>query len=65
MAFNDHPFADHTAPPLTTVRMPNLRMGQEAVRMLLDALDGVPVGDLVVPDAPELVVRESTAPPRD
>jgi len=65
VAFNDHPFADHTAPPLTTVRMPNLRMGQEAVRMLLHALDGVPVGDLVVPDAPELVARESTAPPRD
>ena len=65
VAFNDHPFADHTAPPLTTVRMPNLRMGQEAVRMLLDALDGVPVRDLVVADAPELVARESTAPPRD
>lgn len=44
VAFNDHPFADHTAPPLTTVRMPNLRMGQEAVQMLLHALDGVPVG---------------------
>jgi len=40
-------------------------MGQEAVRMLLDALQGVPVGDLVVPDAPQLVVRQSTAPPRD
>jgi len=65
VAFNDHPFADHTAPPLTTVRMPNLRMGQEAVRMLLDALQGVPVSDLVVPDAPQLVVRQSTAPPRD
>ncbi|MFN8619142.1 MAG: LacI family DNA-binding transcriptional regulator [Chloroflexota bacterium] len=64
VAFNDHPFADHTAPPLTTVRMPNLRMGQEAVRMLLDALDGVPVSDLVVDDAPALVVRGSTAPPR-
>jgi len=65
VAFNDHPFADHTAPPLTTVRMPNQRMGQEAVRMLLDALEGVPVGDLMVPDAPELVARESTASPRD
>ena len=64
VAFNDHPFADHTAPALTTVRMPNARMGQQAVRMLLDALDGVPVGDLIVDDAPQLVVRESTAPPR-
>ena len=41
IAFNDHPFAQHTAPPLTTVRMPNFRMGQEAVRMLLGALAGV------------------------
>jgi LacI family transcriptional regulator len=63
IAFNDHPFADHTAPPLTTVRMANLRMGQEAVRMLLDALDGVPVGDLMVGDPPEVVVRASTGPP--
>jgi LacI family transcriptional regulator len=65
VAFNDHPFADHTVPALTTIRMPNRRMGQEAVRMLLDALDGVPVSDLVVDDPPELVARDSTAPPRD
>jgi DNA-binding LacI/PurR family transcriptional regulator len=63
IAFNDHPLADHTAPPLTTVRMPNHRMGQEAVRMLLDALAGIPVGDLVIDDAPEVVIRRSTAPP--
>lgn len=64
VAFNDHPFANFTAPALTTVRMPNARMGQQAVRMLLDALEGVPVGDLVVDDPPMLVIRESTAPPR-
>lgn len=63
VAFNDHPFADHTAPPLTTVRMPNRRMGEEAVRMLVAALQGAPVGDVVVPEPPELVTRRSTAPP--
>lgn len=63
VAFNDHPFAEHTAPPLTTVRMPNERMGEEAVRLLIDALDGAPVGDVVIDDAPELIVRRSTAPP--
>lgn len=63
VAFNDHPFAAHTAPALTTVRMPNERMGEEAVRMLLDAIAGVPPRDLMIEDAPELVVRESTAPP--
>mgnify|MGYP003346564478 FL=1 len=64
VAFNDHPFADHTAPPLTTVRMPSRRMGEEAVRLLIDALEGEPVGDVMIPDAPELVVRRSTAAPR-
>lgn len=63
VAFNDHPFAAHTAPPLTTVRMPNVRMGEEAVRMLLDAMAGEPVRDLVIDEPPELVVRSSTAPP--
>jgi len=64
VAFNDHPFAAHTAPPLTTVRMPNVRMGEEAVGMLLAAMAGEPARDLVIGDAPELVVRESTAGPR-
>ena len=63
IAFNDHPIADHLAPPLTTVRMPNLTMGREAVHMLLDALDGRPVRDLVVDEAPEIVIRASTAKP--
>lgn len=64
IAFNDHPFAAHTAPPLTTVRMPNVRMGREAVGMLLAAMAGEPVRDLVIDDPPELVVRASTATPR-
>ena len=64
VAFNDHPFAAHTAPPLTTVRMPNVRMGEEAVGMLLAAMEGEPVRDIVIDDAPELVIRASTAHPR-
>jgi LacI family transcriptional regulator len=64
VTFNDHPFAAHTAPPLTAVRMPNFRMGQEAVRMLLDAFAGEPVRDLVIDDAPEIIVRASTGAPR-
>jgi LacI family transcriptional regulator len=65
VAFNDHPLAAHTAPPLTAVRMPNYRMGKEAVRMLLTELDGSPVGDVMIGDAPELIVRASTGPPAD
>ena len=64
VTFNDHPFAAHTAPPLTTVRMPNFKMGQEAVRMLLEAFAGKPVEDLMIDDAPEIIARASTAPPR-
>ena len=62
VAFNDHPFAAHTAPPLTTVRMPNVRMGEQAVGMLLAAMGGEPVRDIVIDDAPELVIRASTCP---
>jgi DNA-binding LacI/PurR family transcriptional regulator len=51
------------SPPLTTIRMPNHRMGTEAVRMLLDAVDGKPVHDLMVDDKPEIVIRASTASP--
>jgi LacI family transcriptional regulator len=55
--------AAHIAPPLTTVRMPLTRMGEVATHMLLGALAGEKVTDVVLPDAPELVVRASTAPP--
>jgi LacI family transcriptional regulator len=63
IAFNDHPIADHLAPPLTTVRMPNLTMGRVAVRMLLEALEGEPVRDLMIDEAPEVIIRASTARP--
>jgi LacI family transcriptional regulator len=56
--------AAHTAPPLTTVDMPVTRMGEVAARMLLRAVAGEPVSDIVVADEPRLVVRASTAPPR-
>lgn len=63
IAFNDHPVAEHLAPPLTTVRMPALAMGQESVRMLLAAVEGRPVRDLMIEDDPEVIVRASTAAP--
>jgi len=61
IAFNDHPLAAHLSPPLTTIRMANYRMGQEAVRMLLGAVDGEGVHDVMLDDPPEIVVRASTA----
>ena len=65
IAFNDHPLAAHMSPPLTTIRMANYRMGKEAVLMLLRAVDGEPVHDLMLEDEAEVVIRESTAPPRN
>jgi LacI family transcriptional regulator len=62
-AFNDHDIAEDTTPPLTTVRLPNVRMGREAMRMAIRAADGAPRSDLMITEPLELVVRESTAPP--
>jgi LacI family transcriptional regulator len=56
--------AAHTAPPLTTVDMPVTRMGEVATHMLLKAVAGEPVANIVLPDEPRLVIRASTAPPR-
>jgi LacI family transcriptional regulator len=64
IAFNDHELAGYLDPPLTTVRMPNFRMGQAAVRMLVAAINEEPVGDVMIEDPPEVVVRESTQPPQ-
>lgn len=60
IAFNDHELAAHLDPPLTTVRMPNAKMGQEAVAMLLRAVEGEPVEDRVIEEPPVVIVRGST-----
>ena len=56
--------ADCTVPPLTTMALPHVRMGEEAVAMAIAAA----AGDVVEPRRRalpcELLVRESTAPPR-
>ncbi|MER6119897.1 LacI family DNA-binding transcriptional regulator [Streptomyces sp. NPDC001743] len=59
VGFDDIPMAEHTEPPLTTVRQPTRQMGEAAARMLLSHLGGTPVPDapLVLPT--ELVVRHS------
>jgi LacI family transcriptional regulator len=64
VGFNDMPFADRFAPPLTTVRIPHYEIGVAAAQLLLDILNGAHDGpeDVVLPV--ELVVRGSTVPPR-
>lgn len=63
VGFHDVPLAPYLAPPLTTVRMPLIELGSQAVDALLAMIDGQQVGDIVVATPPELVVRGSCAAP--
>jgi LacI family transcriptional regulator len=63
IAFGDHESANDTAPPLTTVRLPNVQMGREAVRMTIRAAAGLPLSNAMIDDPIELVDRGSTGPP--
>ncbi|MEV5203265.1 LacI family DNA-binding transcriptional regulator [Streptomyces sp. NPDC053720] len=59
VGFDDIPMAEHTEPPLTTVRQPTRRMGETAARLLLSHLGGRPVPEAPVVLPTELVVRHS------
>src|SRR5207302_8231419 len=60
---DDLPVAAHLHPPLTTVAMPLYELGTAAVDALVATIEGSPVGDIVVPTEPRLVLRRSTAGP--
>lgn len=62
VGYDDVETARYVTPPLTTVHQPKLRLGEIAMQMLLDLLEGRFVQNQVLPT--ELVVRASTAPPR-
>lgn len=57
---DDIGIAAYLAPPLTSVRVPFTRVGQEAMRVLLDMIEGGGATPLNVTLPVELVVREST-----
>lgn len=65
IGFNDMPFAADFSPPLTTVHVPHLQMGAECARLLLEGIDAGQqrAGTTTLPVS--LIVRESTAPPRN
>jgi LacI family transcriptional regulator, galactose operon repressor len=64
VGFDDLPEARWAAPPLTTVRQPLVEMGVMAARTLLRVGRGERIESPRVELATELVVRDSTAPPR-
>lgn len=59
ITMEDHPIAALTEPPLTTVAMPHFKMGYDGARMVIDAVGGRPVSQLVVADEPHVVERAS------
>lgn len=65
VGFDDIPVAGYLAPALTTVRQPIAEMGRRTTATLIDLLEGQrgssPIGDLLL--QPELVIRDSAAPP--
>jgi DNA-binding LacI/PurR family transcriptional regulator len=62
VGFDDIPPAVRNVPPLTTVRQPLTEKGEVAYQLLQELLAGQPARNVVLPV--ELIVRESTAPPR-
>lgn len=67
VGYNDMPFADRFAPPLTTIRIPQHELGARAAELLLEQLADPAAQPHQVLLEPELVVRGSTtraaAPP--
>jgi LacI family transcriptional regulator len=65
VGFDDLPQARWASPPLTTVRQPLSQMGVLAARTILRLARGEEVESPRLELATELVVRDSTAPPRE
>ena len=63
VGFDDIPEAAYFLPPLTTVRQDFIEMGRRSLRMLLSTIETGrrASAESLVP--PELIVRDSTAPP--
>ena len=64
VGFDDLPVAEWVGPPLTTVRQPLAEMAVTAARLVLAMARGEEPSQTRVELATELIVRDSTAPPR-
>jgi LacI family transcriptional regulator len=65
VGFDDSEVSRMVMPSLTTVRQPLEELGRMAVSLLMRLVDGLRVEALTVKLETKLVVRASTAPPRD
>ena len=57
--FGDGLLAENFCVPLTTVRVPQMEMGEAALRLALELQKGAPVAPRTLPV--EIIVRASTA----
>ncbi|MGZ5896968.1 MAG: LacI family DNA-binding transcriptional regulator, partial [Xanthobacteraceae bacterium] len=62
---NDMPYVDMLSPPLTTVRIAQRKMGNQAARLLLDQIADPAARHERVVLEPSLIVRGSTSAPRE
>ncbi len=63
MGFDDITFVEECDPALSTVRQPGLEMGHQAVRLLLDLIEGYETAMQPIVLPTELIVRNSTGAP--
>ncbi|MCJ7591008.1 MAG: LacI family transcriptional regulator [Woeseiaceae bacterium] len=61
--FNDMPFVDRLAPPLTSLRIPHDEIGNQAAKLLLERIQNSKSSVRTVNLLPELIVRGSTSAP--
>jgi LacI family repressor for deo operon, udp, cdd, tsx, nupC, and nupG len=64
VGFDDMDYAFSSVPPLTSVRQPRREIGRRAMQMMVDLLSGKELVKRFHKAGAELVVRASTAPPR-
>lgn len=64
IGFDDIFFAQFTDPPLTTIRQPKREMGRKAMETLLTIIGGS-TSERTITLPGELIVRRSTAPPKE
>jgi DNA-binding LacI/PurR family transcriptional regulator len=65
ISYDDMPLAEFLRPPVTTIKMPLAELGAAGVDALLDQLRGGTPRDVTIAAEPEIVVRMSTAEPRE
>ena len=65
VGFDDLTFAEYTYPPLTTIRQPIFEKGKCAAELLINEIEDEHAERKKMNLAPNLIVRESCAPPAD